>query len=101
MVLSVYWGSRIGELLCGNLPVYYLGLISYSLYLWHFVVLQQLEQYLGETYKQLAGVPKFLLLTVLVILVSILSYHLFERPFLKLRTRDKTTDKQILVKNEA
>jgi len=90
IVISLYWGSRIGSFLCANRPVYYLGLISYSLYLWHFVVLQQLDEHLGEAFNELAGLPKFLISTVLVILISALSYFLFERPFFKLRTKDKT-----------
>lgn len=100
MVISLYWGSRIGNLLCANRPVYFMGLISYSLYLWHFVVLQQLEQHLGEAFKQLAGMPKFLLSTVLVIVVSVLSYYLFERPFFKLRSNDKVREKEVVAKYE-
>ena len=90
MVISLYWGSRIGNFLCANRPVYYLGLISYSLYLWHFVVLQQLYEHLGQYVDQLASFPKFLISSVLVVLVSTLSYFLFERPFFKLRNHSKT-----------
>jgi len=100
MVIRTYWGSRIGKLLCANWLVYYLGLISYSLYLWHFVVLQQLEQYAGEAYKQLAGPLKFLLSTALVLLVSILSYYLFERPFLRMRSRKKTANTRMVAQDE-
>lgn len=49
MVLGIYWGSRIGTLLCANRVVYFIGLISYSLYLWHFVVMQQILQILYES----------------------------------------------------
>ncbi len=85
MVLSIYWGSRVGKWLCANPPVYYIGLISYSLYLWHFVLMQQLQQLGGETYAELSGITRFALSTLLVIGLSSLSYVLFERPFFRVR----------------
>jgi len=89
IVLSIYWGSRLGKWLCANPPVYYIGLISYSLYLWHFVVMQQLQQLGGESYAKLSGITSFALSTLLVIGLSSLSYALFERPFFRLRGRRK------------
>ena len=89
IVLSLYLGSRIGRLLFANPLVYFLGLISYSLYLWHFVVLQQAGTVFGETYSALHGLPKFLFSALLVVLVSTASYYLFERPFFKLSARRK------------
>jgi peptidoglycan/LPS O-acetylase OafA/YrhL len=87
MVISLYWGSRIGRLLFANPVVYFLGLISYSLYLWHFVVLQQAELVFGEAYAGMQGLPKFLLSMSLVVLVSTISYFVFERPFFRLGAR--------------
>lgn len=87
IVISLYWGSRIGRLLFANPVVYFLGLISYSLYLWHFLVLQQAGIIFGEAYTGMQGLPKFLLTTLLVVLVSSLSYFLFERPFFRLGAR--------------
>lgn len=89
MVISLYLGSRIGSLLFANPVVYFLGLISYSLYLWHFVVLQQAEVVFGEAYTGLQGLPKFLFSLALVVLVAAVSYYLFERPFFRLGTRRK------------
>lgn len=87
IVISLYWGSRIGSLLFANPVVYFLGLISYSLYLWHFVVLQQADVIFGEAYAAMQGLPKFLLSMSLVVLVSTLSYFVFERPFFRLGAR--------------
>lgn len=92
MVISLYLGSRIGRLLFANPLVYFLGLISYSLYLWHFVVLQQAGIVFGEAFTSLQGVPKFLLSILLVVLVASLSYFLFERPFFRLGARRKPRD---------
>jgi peptidoglycan/LPS O-acetylase OafA/YrhL len=89
MVIGLYWGSRIGRWLFANPVVYFLGLISYSLYLWHFVVLQQAGVVFGEAYTSLQGLPKFLVSLSLVVLVSTVSYYLFERPFFNLGARRK------------
>ena len=85
MVLGLYWGSRIGTWLCANPVVYFIGLVSYSLYLWHFVIMQQIQKLGGDAYADLHGISKFLLCTLLVIALSALSYALFERPFFRLR----------------
>jgi peptidoglycan/LPS O-acetylase OafA/YrhL len=84
-VLGLYWGSRFGALLLANRAVYFLGLISYSLYLWHFVVMQQLQMIIGEHYADLPHWLTFPLATVSVVLAASLSYYLVERPFYKLR----------------
>ena len=92
IVLGLYLGSRIGTLLFANPLVYFLGLISYSLYLWHFVILQQAEIVFGETYTALHDLPKFLFSTLLVVLVSTASYYIFERPFIRLGARRKRAE---------
>ena len=92
IVISLYWGSRIGSLLFANPVVYFLGLISYSLYLWHFVVLQQAGVIFGEAYTSMQGLPKFLFSMALVVLVSTLSYFVFERPFFRLGARRTPRD---------
>lgn len=87
MVVSLYWGSRLGRALFANPVVYFLGLISYSLYLWHFVVLQQAPVVFGDAWEQLTGMPRFLASLLLTVAVSAVSYYLFERPFFRLRGR--------------
>ena len=94
MVISLYWGSRIGRLLFANPVVYFLGLISYSLYLWHFVVLQQVDLIFGQAYTSMPGFPKFLFTTILVVLISTVSYYLFERPFFNLGARRKPVEQK-------
>lgn len=91
MVIGLYWGSRIGRLLFANPVVYFLGLISYSLYLWHFLVLQQADIVFGEFYTGMHGFPKFLFSLSLVVLVSAFSYYVFERPFFRLGASRKAS----------
>ena len=84
-VVSLYWGCRVGTWLLANRVVYFLGLISYSLYLWHFVVMQQLQLLLGEAYAGLPHWVTFPLSTAAVIGVAAASYYLVERPFYRLQ----------------
>ncbi|MCP4046599.1 MAG: acyltransferase [Gammaproteobacteria bacterium] len=84
MVISLYWGSRIGRILFANPVVYFLGLISYSLYLWHFVVLQQIELMFGDSLAAWHGLYRLLFSLSMVVLVSTVSYFVFERPFFRI-----------------
>ncbi len=89
MVWCTYQGSRIATMMLANRAVYALGLISYSLYLWHFVVLQQLPVVLGDVYSNLALLPRFVVAIAVVVAVATASYFLFERPFLRLGARTR------------
>jgi peptidoglycan/LPS O-acetylase OafA/YrhL len=84
-VASLYWGCRIGTWLLANRVVYFLGLISYSLYLWHFVVMQQVQVSVGERYAALPHWATFPISAAAVIGVASASYLLVERPFYRLR----------------
>jgi peptidoglycan/LPS O-acetylase OafA/YrhL len=85
-VLGLYWGSRVGNFLLANRVIYFLGLISYSLYLWHFVVMQQIQLLIGDAYASLPHWVTFPLAVVAVIAVASASYYLVERPFYRLRS---------------
>jgi peptidoglycan/LPS O-acetylase OafA/YrhL len=84
-VTSLYWGCRAGTWLLANRVVYFLGLISYSLYLWHFVVMQQLQVSISEGYAELPHWITFPLASAAVIGVATASYFLVERPFYRLQ----------------
>ena len=84
-VASLYWGCRIGTWLLANHAVYFLGLISYSLYLWHFVVMQQVQVLIGESYSRLPHWVTFPVAAASVIAVATASYYLIERPFYRLQ----------------
>ncbi len=84
-VFCLYRGSRLGKLLLANPVVYRLGLVSYSLYLWHFVVMQQIIKLYGPAWAELPHWLTFPLAAVAVLLVATSSYYLVERPFYRLK----------------
>jgi len=71
--------------LLANRAVYFLGLISYSLYLWHFVVMQQVQMLFADSYASLSHWVTFPLNTLAAIGVASISYYLVERPFYRLK----------------
>ena len=85
-VLALYWGSRVGTFLLANRAVYFLGLISYSLYLWHFVVIQQVQLLFADSYASLSHWVTFPLNAMAAIGVASISYYLVERPFYRLKS---------------
>jgi peptidoglycan/LPS O-acetylase OafA/YrhL len=77
VVLGAAMGGRVARWLFANRVAVLLGTISYSLYLWHFPVVEWLRPAgLGYAAFFAAAIP-------LAIAASALSYLLVERPFLK------------------
>ena len=64
-------------------PVQYVGKISYGIYLWHYVVFAMVEQFhpLG------AGWHSLILKTVIAFGAASASFHLLEKPCLRLKDR--------------
>ena len=60
-----------------------LGRISYSLYLWHFLVLSVLEPWVGGP-RHLGEPTRYLALAALSIAIARLSYVVIERPFVRI-----------------
>lgn len=90
LVYGTARGGRLTQWLFANPPMLFLGIISYSLYLWHLPVLLLVMRYLdrgGEVGDRLG--PLLYLALPLSIAVAALSYLMTERPFLP-KQRDPT-----------
>lgn len=65
-----------------NRFIIYIGKLSYSLYLFHWVSLKFIS-----TYYSVHNTVWYTLVIVATFLLAVISYHFIERPFLKLRRR--------------
>lgn len=85
------WMSR----LLAHRPFVFLGRISYGLYVWHFAAIRTvaaapalwLPAGLNSTNPYLAWFATAVPALALTVALSVLSYHILERPFLRLKTR--------------
>ncbi|MGE5334011.1 MAG: acyltransferase family protein [Nitrososphaerota archaeon] len=82
LLLAIVGGSRALRWLFEAPPLRFVGLISYSLYIWHLPVILAII-------PLFTGVP-LLVRVVCAFGVAYLSYQLVERPFLKRRSRQDT-----------
>ncbi len=71
--------------LLANRPLVFLGTISYSLYLWHYPVLDALSRHAKASGMDTASWRWAALAAAASVAVSALSYTLTERPFLRYR----------------
>ena len=81
VVLGAAMGGRAARRLFANPVAVFLGTISYSLYLWHYPVVEWLRP------AALGYATFFAVAIPLCIAASALSYALVERPFLKRRAK--------------
>ncbi len=88
LVLGAAATTRAGTALFANRPMTFLGLISYSLYLWHYPILQvaQIAGLTSDTYAP-AWVMVLVAAIPAILLIAWLSYRYVERPFLRPATQ--------------
>ena len=69
-------------------PLRLVGLISYSLYVWHALIQRVMDPYWTAHWKTAPAIWYVLAYILILILVGIASYRFIERPFLRLRKRE-------------
>ena len=93
-----YTGLMLGVLLgwpgcrrfLSSLPMRFIGLISYSLYLWHSAAISLTLQFLINSFHNdlLSYFGGFFLALLLALVVSYVFYRFVERPFIEFRRRE-------------
>jgi peptidoglycan/LPS O-acetylase OafA/YrhL len=87
ILISILKGSRLANGLFGNRVIMHFGIISYSIYLWHYPIVMALSKW-----SLIADYPGYKLPLMLAIsvpvtwLVAYSSYRWVERPFLQARS---------------
>lgn len=90
LVLGVLLGSRTIRRPFEAAPVRFIGLISYSLYLWHEPILAAFTPHFATAPLVLRDVGALAVGVFVAIPVAYVSYQLVERPFLRRRFRIAT-----------
>lgn len=75
LIIVCFGGTTLGKVLFENRIIQFLGTISYSMYLTHFVILNYLPQYSNKTFL-------FIVLLAVTIVISTITYYLVEAPFI-------------------
>src|SRR5262249_37042915 len=70
-------GSNVVGRILAWPPIVFIGLISYSLYLWHWPIIVLYQYRLGETFMEIG---EKLEVSVIIFAVSLLSWYVVERP---------------------
>jgi peptidoglycan/LPS O-acetylase OafA/YrhL len=90
--LGILFGSQFIRRPFEWLPVPFVGLISYSLYIWHLVIMRLVEPRLLQIASGPRVIVGFLIECIVGIPVACASYLVFERPFIAARRRAHGTD---------
>lgn len=87
VLFGVLLGGKALNYVFASRPMRFLGLISYSFYIWHRVVLHVIAPHLrfGSYGANFAAI--FALGLILSVAVAYLSYQVVERPFIRARTK--------------
>lgn len=85
LMMSILWGGRMLKAVFEARVLRFIGLISYSLYLWHLPIVQASVPFVDRLAPQVRTGGSLVFALCAATLVAYLSYQLVERPFLKRR----------------
>jgi peptidoglycan/LPS O-acetylase OafA/YrhL len=93
LLLAALCGKSWWQRILSSAPARFVGLISYSLYIWHWPIYQHVILRLaGRMHGDVLKTLVFVALVFLVVLpVSYLSYQFVERPFIRFRLAQHDT----------
>lgn len=94
LLMGVVLGGKILRLPFASRPMRFVGLISYSVYIWHRVVLHILEPRLHTLAVRPQVAVLFVVGTFASIAVSYVSFQVFERPFINARKKSHERQKE-------
>lgn len=91
LLFGVALSGALAQKIFNNRMMVFLGIISYSLYLWHFVVIKGVQQLDWVSAHDGYVLPYLTLFCApLIVAISVVSYWFIERPFLRIRHRNPT-----------
>lgn len=85
LILSIAAKHWLCRILFENRFILFLGVISYSIYLWHFLIMTLVKRYIFTDME--VNWPLFMVSFPIVALVSALSYQFIEAPIMRLGGR--------------
>jgi peptidoglycan/LPS O-acetylase OafA/YrhL len=91
LIVLVAWPPRWVLLILKFTPLVWIGRISYGLYLWHW----PLRQFVYQKTSPPGSATQLATVLVLSLLLATLSYHVVEKPFLRLKKRFGPTSSAI------
>ncbi|EEW1799930.1 acyltransferase [Escherichia coli] len=83
-----------------NKTLSFLGDISYSLYLTHYVIINALDLYKPLFWINSHGISKFLLATTICLLAAYLTFNFVERPFIRIGKSIEEKTKSMLTASD-
>lgn len=93
LLLPAVLGRRHGPgmALLGSRPLVWLGTVSYGIYLWHTIVIKWVDGLFDAPSARLQWLLLSVVVLAVTVVISALSYHLVERPFIRLGQRGRPT----------
>lgn len=85
LLLGVLFGPKFVKRFFASVPLKFIGIISYSIYVWHFSIIQSFTQVALSGHFGLGYLRLAVFSCIVVFIFCTCSYYLIEHPFIKYR----------------